>query len=600
MNAVLKTIWSEIDKGQVAVFCGAGVSVPSGIPMVGAYDEKKDRIIQGIITQILLLTGHNDNDIKAYFKVKIPFEAFIEFLVQNGLDLAELEPLFHGEPCIYHRAIARLMKQGKISQVCTANFDRCFEIAIQNETIKDLIVAYEVQKFPLVIKSAPNRLLVKIHGSVDDMQSIAITIREITKKVNRERDEMVNHFFLRGTTHKTLLVIGYSCSDYFDIVPQVKLLIRDKPSELCRLIFWEFEYGASPREVKLDELSNNAKVMLNGHPNLLLVKGDLAAMFTRRPILKVLPPAPAIPWEIILQNIYSKLTSIQQELLKARLFYRINNHADAYNIFKQIIDNKLSSQKELAIALSNQALILKHWGRLDDALLLHDREEAIYTTLNDRKGLIISFGNQALVMRRLGRIDEALVLHKKEEEICRDLNDEGGIGRSYGNQALALKYQNKYDDALELHRKELDIFVTVGDKSGEARSYGNKALILRRQGKAVEAMDLVRKEEDIYVELGIKNLLAHNYESQALILRDLGDYNQAVVFHQKAEALYFSSDDQWGLATTFANQAELQAEFLHHKTEGLSLIAKAIAIANFHQDGRLKDFLDIEQRIINL
>ena len=51
----------------------------------------------------------------------------------------------------------------------------------------------------------------------------------------------------------------------------------------------------------------------------------------------------------------------------------------------------------------------------------------------------LSYGNQALILRAWGRLDEALALHKKEEAICLELGDKDSLQRSYGNQALILK-----------------------------------------------------------------------------------------------------------------------------------------------------------------
>ena len=75
----------------------------------------------------------------------------------------------------------------------------------------------------------------------------------------------------------------------------------------------------------------------------------------------------------------------------------------------------------------NQALILQAWGRLDDALALHKKEEAICLELGNQDGLQASYGNQALILQAWGRLDDALALHKKEEAICLELGNQDSL-----------------------------------------------------------------------------------------------------------------------------------------------------------------------------
>ena len=58
--------------------------------------------------------------------------------------------------------------------------------------------------------------------------------------------------------------------------------------------------------------------------------------------------------------------------------------------------------------------------------------------MGNKDGLQASYGNQALILKAWGRLEEALALHKKEEAICLELGNKDGL-RSYGNQALILK-----------------------------------------------------------------------------------------------------------------------------------------------------------------
>jgi hypothetical protein len=41
------------------------------------------------------------------------------------------------------------------------------------------------------------------------------------------------------------------------------------------------------------------------------------------------------------------------------------------------------------------------------------------------------YGNQALILQDWGRLEEALALHKKQEAICLELGNKGGLGYCY-------------------------------------------------------------------------------------------------------------------------------------------------------------------------
>ena len=132
--------------------------------------------------------------------------------------------------------------------------------------------------------------------------------------------------------------------------------------------------------------------------------------------------------------------------------------------------------------LGNQAVILKDWGRLDEALVLLKKQEEICLALGNQDGLQRSYGNQALILQDRGRLDEALALLRKQEEICLDLGNQDSLQRSYGNQAIILKDQGKLDEALALYKKKEEICLTLGNRSSLGNCYWNWGLLERAFG----------------------------------------------------------------------------------------------------------------------
>ena len=146
--------------------------------------------------------------------------------------------------------------------------------------------------------------------------------------------------------------------------------------------------------------------------------------------------------------------------------------------------DNVGAKNALQRSYGNQALILKAWGQLDEAMALHKKEEAIATELGDKNQLQRSYGNQALILQAWGRLDEAMALHKKEEAICLELGNKDGLQISYGNQASILQAWGQLDEAMALHKKEEAICLELGNKGSLQISYGNQALILQALGAA--------------------------------------------------------------------------------------------------------------------
>ena len=141
--------------------------------------------------------------------------------------------------------------------------------------------------------------------------------------------------------------------------------------------------------------------------------------------------------------------------------------------------NHERAKSHLQASYGNQALILKAWGRLEEALTLQKKKEAICLELGNKNSLAASYGNQALILQVWGRTEEALALLKKHEAICHELGNKDGLQASYGNQALILQDWGRLEEAFALHKKKEAICHELGNKDSLATSYGNQALILQ-------------------------------------------------------------------------------------------------------------------------
>ena len=209
----------NIPSGHMSIFFGAGVSFNSGLPL--ANELKKE-----ILNQFNMSNYWN-------MLMDIPFENFMEFLCGFAdKNLALLNIFNLGEPCLFHLLIAHLIRYERIQNIMTTNFDLLLEKACQkNRTALQRL--YTEQQFKKVKIEAP--CYIKIHGSIENIKSSRIFLKDISKIENIQcRDKILKYFF-SDSNEEYIIVFGYSCSDVFDITPFLNTLTRPKK----RVIFIE-------------------------------------------------------------------------------------------------------------------------------------------------------------------------------------------------------------------------------------------------------------------------------------------------------------------------------------------------------------------------
>ena len=266
-------------------------------------------------------------------------------------------------------------------------------------------------------------------------------------------------------------------------------------------------------------------------------------------------------------------------LLVANLLADTGHLEDAFSLSGRLIEHyeRAGDRLNLAEAYGNQAVILQVWGRLEEALALLKKQEAICVELNDKDGLQLNYGNQAAILQDWGRLHEGMTLFKKQEAICVELGNKDGLAISYCNQAVILERWGRLEEALALLEKQEAICMQLGNKYGLAHGYGNRALILRFSGRLEEALALHKKEEALCRELGNKNGLRHSYGNQANILCNWGRLEEALALHKKEEALCRELRNKDGLQQSYSNQATILYNW-GRLEEALDLLQKQEAI----------------------
>jgi tetratricopeptide (TPR) repeat protein len=225
------------------------------------------------------------------------------------------------------------------------------------------------------------------------------------------------------------------------------------------------------------------------------------------------------------------------------------------------ICRELGNIDGIQASLGNQANILYAWGRLDEAMKLHKEEEGICRELGNKDGLSASLCNQGVILQGLGRLEEAMRLHKEEEQICRERGNRDGIQISLGNQATILKAWGRLEEAMKLHKETEQICRELGNKNGMHISLGTQAGILYAWGRLEEAMKLLKETEQICRELGNKDGLSGSLGNQALILKAWGRLEEAMKLFKEQERICKELGNKDSIRKSLGNQATILADW---------------------------------------
>lgn len=191
------------------VFCGAGLSFNSGLPLANQLmAEVMDQLPMSEVDRLHVLN------------YSMPFEAFIQIL-QKATDIAPLLEIFDiGKPNTNHYLLAWLMKLGFLTNVVTTNFDQLIERALEQcgcKVGKDYDVVYKDSELENINWGNTKPRLVKIHGSCEDKSGLAITIEKVAGGLFvAPRMGVLDHVLSTGP-QRNVIFLGYSVSDVFDV-----------------------------------------------------------------------------------------------------------------------------------------------------------------------------------------------------------------------------------------------------------------------------------------------------------------------------------------------------------------------------------------------
>lgn len=513
----------DFENGSCAVFCGAGISRNSGIP-----------IAPDLIRAVLESFNIGKQHIQTIVSLNLPFEVVMGIL-RDSVGIDDLLDIFRlATPNANHFLLAQLAKERRIIALVTTNFDTLIEHACRLlglEQGQDFVIYCNERDFQELdfgnMANGPFRIF-KIHGSISDPQTIRVTLDYVASKVfSSQRRSILRYLFANEITHtgnhRKVLVLGYSCSDSFDITPAIE------------------EFAPYSKEVLVIDHTDGRKLSVEDVKN----KSDRNPFHAYRGLrLKVntgvlncflSPESASIAksqsishshWREVINEWYARIRMtnglrnyVIGELYRAGSLYNqaLMAYTSAHEHYHRSNDNLMHARTAIRIGAC-----YAYKERYRDSIDSYEEALMIARALADKRLERVCCSGLMLGHMEMGDIDKADEYNKLVFELTED-SDQPGIDHVF-SIGLAYSMCENTDAALSLMQWALDRAEQLGDIDAQIRCHSNIAKVCanaRLNQDAIRhyltAEDLCKKTNKPALLMTIYfNLATHYYSTEQL------------------------------------------------------------------------------------
>lgn len=515
--------------GEWSVFCGAGISKNSGLPLA-------NELKQYILETLSLETANIDELMNA----NLPFEVFMETISENE-DIYTLLDIFqNGEPNTNHILIAKLAKHGYVKTIFTTNFDLLLEAALEREGLKigkDFQVYFDERKFDEIdFEDMKDDIItvLKIHGSICDIDSIRLTMKSIASKtLSEKRRNAIRYLFSNGN-HKKVLILGYSCSDAFDIIPQIER-IDNNHNEV--LLIEHTKEGEVAEDIRLKEVNNPFK---NFPGKKVKVDTDSFVMALWNCVSQVIgeykPLESQFEWKRCVDNWSKDLDRLGKHFVAGSIFVKISNFAKAIEYYEKSLQLSKVTEDKVGVLLCYMNLGNAYGvlGDFNKTIEFNEKSLAISKAIEDTERQSLSYTNLGIAYYSLGDFDQAIGFHEKSLELATSTRDRDRELSCYINLGNVYDDLGQYERAINYYEKALEIAIIIGNKGEEEACYvglGNAYLGLSDFKRAMDNSD---KALEIAKVIGDREGESRCYITLGNAYLGLGDFKSSVEYCEKA------------------------------------------------------------------
>lgn len=492
-------IASILKEKQTAIFCGAGISFNSGLPVANS-----------LLNAIFKTLDVSDSENSLIANSHLPFEAIMETIL-NESSLEEIQDIFlKGLPNNNHFLIARLAKAGNVNVICTTNFDLLIERALEKEGLvkdTDFKVYSNDADFKNIGWNETQIKVIKIHGSAANQEELAIIMHYVAgSNFTQSRAQIIRNLFSRQF-FENVLILGYSCSDFFDITPCIEKLNTD----LNNVFFIQHDKRTAVEPLSQQPNNNPFKHFMRGCRIITdtdgFVKTIWKEMFEEEYQFIFYKQ---VNWNENIREWYARAINESGSGVKHHIISRLLYGIGAFELTKKhheksiAIAQKENNLKAYASEMGNLAMAHNATGEYKQALFCLKESIVLCERIGHLQGLSSQYQAYGNVLHHTGKNEEAIEYHKKALEYAAMGNDEESLCCILGNISNAYIALGRTDEAVESLSEGLTLSKKLGMKQTESSQLGILAQALVYKGKYIEALEKATESLKIKRMMGDK------------------------------------------------------------------------------------------------
>lgn len=494
VNRLYKTICS----GDIVILCGAGISRDSGLPVVAK-----------LIPFILKTLNATEQEVAVITKAQLPFEAFID-TIASETSISKLLNIFRGGmPNATHALLAELVKRGFVRTICTTNFDTLIEAALANTGLSagvDFKVLSQESDFDEIELHRHIPILIKLHGCISNEQQLAISIRNVANKVSVDsRARVIKHLFSNGQ-HGEVLVLGYSCSDTFDVFPAISSINKHfkRVSFISHVSKPTNELDLKAEDIRNQGDTNPFAKFPNGE-RIFCKTSWFVSQLWQCCFKKKIQPTKLQPenWKHHIeqwsrQAPRGKTGPIFHNIL-GRLLARLSEYQLALNRHRSAFTEARDSGQfnEAAHTLNLLGSAYGHLSHLKESeeCFLNAKIEA--ERLKNVSVELSALGNLGILSDQLGEHSKSIEYTKRSLYLAKNMKDFDLVSSLTGKLGVSHSLLGEYSKAIKYYKMALEYSVERGDKYQEQNLLGNLGVAYRRMGNTKDALRLFERALEI-------------------------------------------------------------------------------------------------------
>jgi tetratricopeptide (TPR) repeat protein len=566
--------------GKLVLLAGAGISMdpPSSLPsarqMMGAIlDVSVPPKVKDPILGISML--------RYEFLIECFHNAFDpDFKIMDYFQLAK-------QPNTIHAYLADAGRKG--NWLLTTNFDSLIERAFPcSEPGFDVVLTpkdFETHADPAAWFKKGTCLLYKLHGSTCNIKTgeatkgtLVTTLSSLGK--SKEGDVFSVESWKRPLfdcigQDRTLVVMGYSGGDDFDIVPMLGRI-----PGLQRLIWISHDPGAGATPTVLAVKPAQEFAQTNPRAALFTSRADEVVytlrMQTRVPeIFKVVVDTSKLiaslvrareskqdcvssvvpPPTIWLKQQFPPAPLESREVFAAAIFqnYCMWDEALSHYVKAHLLYRERKDERNVACTMSQMGHIYRSLKQLDKAVESYDNALRVLQKLGAYDDIAWVLANIGLVYRERGHLEKALEYNERSLDSFRKARNQLGIANTALTVGFIMRDLGKLDEALARMREALPIYESLGDLTNLAWCHANMGVVLRTKGNVKQSVDSYMKALDIFKKLGYVEGMASTAIAAGNLFKELGQEDNAIHFLTDAASSYGRLNDSTNLAWALAN-----------------------------------------------